>query len=219
MSVDEGAGTQSRTRTQAGTRTTSRTVSYLITQSEAVAWYLHEDLRRFVDSQQVNLSELLGIPDAEPTHTDDELVELLCDDIAHMLRDGLVRRLHLLVYDEQKDLTSNAYPLLYKATYEISLQRGLSTEGARRRGGLLRPPELGAGRVAILIDWHPDADAARRQRVRYPSYNMNWVAPDRRYDATTLVHYRDGSLTADGAVIVRRGEEASPAALRYLDVS
>ena len=45
------------------------------------------------------------------------------------------------------------------------------------------------------------------------------MAPDRRYDRTTLVKYRDGSLTADGATIVRRGEEATPGALRYLDDS
>jgi hypothetical protein len=218
VTVDSG-GTQSRTRTHEETRTTSRTVSYLITQSEAVAWYLHEDLATFVESQQIDLSDVLGIPLDQRTYRNSELIELLCDDIAHMLREGLVSRVHLLLYDRQVDTSSGAFPLIYKATYEISLQRGLSTEGARRRGGLLRPPEFGAGEFAILIDWHRDANHSRRRRIGYPAYNLNWVPPDQRYDGTTLVKYRDGSLTADGAVIVRRGEEAVPGALSYLDES
>lgn len=213
------AETRARTHAREETRTASRTVSFLITQSEAVAWYVHEDLLSFVSSQDVDLSEALGIPHEQRSYANHELVELLCDDIAHMLRDGLVSRLHLLVHDPQLDPSTKAYPLLYKATYEISLQRSLATEAARRRGGLLQAPEFAGGRFAILIHWHPDADPERRRHVCYPRYNLNWVAPDRSFDGTSLVHYRDGSLTADGATIVRRGEEATPGALRYLDDS
>jgi hypothetical protein len=217
--TSQPGGTQSRTFTREDTRTASRTVSYTITQSEAVAWYVHEDLASFVDSQHIDLAEVLGIPYDQRSFTNAELIELLCDDIAHLLREGLVERVHLLLYHAEKDLTTNAYPLLYKATYEISLQRGLQTEGPTRRGGLLRPPDFAAGEFAILVDWHPDADRERRRRVSYPSYNLNWISPDRSYDRTTLVRYRDGSLTADGAMIVRRGEEATAASLRYLDMS
>jgi hypothetical protein len=209
----EGGGTRSRTYA----RTESRTVSYVITQSAAVAWYIREDLARFVAQKKIDLSEALAVPHRERTYTDPQLVELLCDDIAHMLREGLVRRVHLLLYHDELDAGTGAFPLLYKATYEISEQPGLSTKGLKRQGGLLQPPDFAAGELAMLIDWNPDADRMSRRRVRYPSYNLNWVTPDRRFDPTTLVKYRKGSLTGVGVTIVWRDEEATSASLRYLD--
>jgi hypothetical protein len=185
--------------------------------SEAVAWHVHQDLVRVVETRDVELAELLGIPDEGRTQSDAELLELLGDDIAHLARDGLMSRVHLLVHETELDAATGAYRLLHRATYEAGEPRSARGEGSRRSGGLLRAADLASGGFAMLIGWHAGADPEQRERVTNPAYNLDWRAPEGRYDRVTLVRYRDGSLTADGAAIVRRGEEAVAAALRYLD--
>lgn len=210
-----GTGSQSNTFAHVQGKTQVKTASYTITQSEAVAIYIYEDLTLMIQQRNINLSKLLAIPSGQNRYTDTQMIEFMCDDIAHMLRDGLIQKVHFLLYDQQIDATTKAYPLFYQATYEVSLQRGLKPAGPQRHGGSLAPPQSVPRNTgfAILLDWHPNADMDRRQRVVYPAYNMNWVTPGAQYDATTLVRYREGSLTADGATIVERNELTTPNSL------
>lgn len=220
---EPGTGSQSRTRVETAVQTRSESVSYVISQSGLVATYIHEDLAGLVNVWHLDLATRLGVPQ-ELAHSNEELVELLCEDLAHMLRASLVSRVHLLLYDPEPRPAptggTECFPLLYKATYEISVQRGLRQEGGRRRNGLLDPPRLpdvGSMEFAILIDWHPKATPEQRARARYPTYTFDWAPAGDTYDATTLVEYRKGSLTADGATIVERLESAVPHTLNFLE--
>lgn len=211
-----GTGTQANTFTFVQGQTQVKVYSYEITQSAAVEFYIHEDLEQFVKDRNIDLPTLLCILPGRRSYTDEQLIQLLCADIGHMLRDSLITRVHFLLYDPQIDASTQAYPLFYQATYEVTLQRGVKQQGPQRLGELLAPPQnipRDAG-FAILLEWHPNSDMDRRQGVIYPSYNLNWVSPQSRYDPTSLVRYREGSLTADGATIVNRSESTTPGALK-----
>src|SRR6266700_2939342 len=98
-----GTGTQANTfaYVQGQTQVKVKTYNYVITQSEAVADFLLEDLDLLVKERNIDLSTLLGIPSGRRSYTDQQLLQLLCADIGHMLRDSLIIRVHFLLYDPQ----------------------------------------------------------------------------------------------------------------------
>ena len=204
-----GTGTQALTFTHVQNKTQVKTVSHVITQSEAVATYIHEDLSDLVQNMHVDLTHVLALPANRATSNSRILLEYLYEDIGLLLRNALISRVHFLLYDPHMDSMTKAYPVLYEATYEIMLQRGLQQQGPQRHGGLLTPPKHLIGHVdfVILVDWHPNADMMRRQRAVSPTYHFNWVSPQCRYDPTSLVRFREGALTMDGATIINRVEQ------------
>ncbi len=193
------------------TETTEVTVvPRIITQSQQIARYFAEDLLQFLKDTKINLAEELQIP---PEYTQDplELVEMLYDDLAHLLRDGLITGVHLLLSEQVVDKTTHAYPLRYHAWYLIQMpERTLKISEAKRFGGKLAPPRKIAdgARFVLLIDWNMTANERRRQ-ARRPEYCFDWVPESSRFDATTLIRYREGGMTVDSAT-VSRWERVAP---------
>jgi hypothetical protein len=209
----------SKTETYAYTKATAAAVVVprVVTQSEQVARYFTEDLTYFLQETGINLLDELHIP-TEYAHSNREALEMLYDDLAHMLRDQLITGIQLLLAEPKLDPNTHAYPLRYHAMYLVEMPaRGAQAGGsaqemqARRLGGYLAPPRqswVGA-RFALLIDWNRSA-TERRLQARRPEYCFDWVTGGTRYDATTLIRYREGGLTSEGAQVVRRSEAKSP---------
>lgn len=176
----------------------------IMTQSQEIARYFTDDLNQFLKDTRINLAKALEIP-SEYTQDEDMLVEMLFDDLTHMLRDGLITGIHLLLSDPNPDKNTRAYPLTYHARYVINMpERNLKVASARQFGGRLSPPKkFKAGtRFALLIDWNQNANERRRQ-VRKPDYCFNWVPETVRYDETTVVRFREGGMTVDSATVTR----------------
>jgi hypothetical protein len=204
----------SQTETYAYTRDTTKVtvVPRIITQSEQIARYFTEDLVEFVKQANIDLMRELEIPPEYARNTD-EVVWMLFDDISHMLRDGLITGVHLLLSEPKIDPNSHAYPLRYHAMYTINNpERSLRkpSDTLRRFNGFLAPPRnvwIGA-RFALLIDWNASANQRRRQAHR-PEYCFDWVPEQSRFDETSLIRYREGRMTFEAAT-VNRAEFKSP---------
>lgn len=205
----------SQTETYANTKDTTEVtvVARVMTQSEQIARYFTDDLQRFVQVAHINLMQELAIP-AEYASSNEEVIEMLYDDLTHMLREGLITGVHLLLSEPRLDPNSHAYPLRYHAQYLINAPSGVARtlqNNAQRFGGELAPLQRiwENARFALLIDWNPSANARRRQ-VRRPAYCFDWVPDQDRFDATCLIRYREGGMTYNGVVVVERTESASP---------
>ncbi len=186
-----------------------------VTQSDQIARYFTDDLKNFVRETNINLVEELDIP-SEHNLSSSEAIEMLYEDLAHMLREGIITGIHLLLSEPQRDPNSGAFPLRYHAMYVVNSntrtpQRSLSSSSVQQRGGSLALPTnvwLDA-RFALLIDWNPSANE-RRRLVRRPEYCFDWVPKQAKYDATTLIRYREGTMTVNSATVVERRELRSP---------
>ena len=220
--MSSNPSSSSMTETYAATTITTEVtvIPRVVTQSEQIARYFTEDLSKFVQDTNINLVTELQIPpdlaDSSGGLDTEAIIEMLFDDIAHMLRDTLITGVHLMISERYTDPNTGAYPLRYHAEYTVSKpppdpQRQKAEEG-KRWGGHLAPPKniWNNARFAMLIDWNPSANERRRQ-VRRPRYCFDWVPEHSRFDDTSLVRYREGGMTADGAsVVVHRQESASP---------
>lgn len=183
-----------------------------ITHSEQIARYFTEDLTYFLQETGFSLLKELQIP-TEYARSNREVVEMLYDDLAHMLRARLITGIHLLLAEPRLDPNSQAYPLRYHAMYLLEWPAGEAQSGdtrAMRLGGHLAPPKQSwaKARFALLIDWDRSA-TDRRREARRPEYCFDWVAEEDRYDDTTVIRYREGNLTSGGRVIVQRREAKS----------
>jgi hypothetical protein len=208
---------------QSGSKATTESivVPRTVTQSEYIARYFTEDLTYFINETGRNLLAELQIP-PEVTRSNAEAINMLFDDLSHMVRDHLITGIHLLLADPQFDPNLQAYPLRYYARYTIEMPQELApSEGQKsntnqnlqfiRLNGHLAPPKQSwlNARFALLIDWDRSATERRRQAHR-PVYCFDWISGQDRYDLTTLVRYREGALTSEDRVIVNRIEEKSP---------
>lgn len=211
------ANSGARTEAYQHTKATSEVivVPRIITQSEQIARYFTEDLTKFVELTNIDLMSYLNIP-PDYAHNTEGVIFMLFDDLSHMLRDGLITAIHLLLSDPKVDPNSHAYPLRYHAMYTIDTSRAAARtlkkaeDTMKRFNGHLAPPKKVwiDARFALLIDWNPTA-AERRRNVRRPEYCFDWVPEKARFDATSLVRYREGGMTFDGAN-VNRTEAKSP---------
>lgn len=204
-------GTSSGTTTFVETESTTSTtvVPSIVSRSEYIAQYFASDLEEFLRLTHINLMDELQIP---PEYSSDpvDIVAMLYDDLSHMLRDELIIGIHLLLSDNVLDANTGAYPVRYHVQYMINTSSALNptapSSGASQKpfGGLIAPPRevLKNSRFALLIDWNSTA-RVRRQRLRRPEYNFDWVQESSRFDATTVLRYRDGGLTVDGAKVER----------------
>jgi len=207
--------TQSNAVTETYALTTATTdvtvVPRIITQSEQIARYFTEDLEKFVEQSHIDLIKVLEIPPDQAYSTRD-VIYMLFDDISHMLRDGLITGIHLLLANPDIDKNLHAYPLRYHAMYTINVPaRSLKESNESQRfNGFLAPPHnvwVGA-RFALLIDWNPTANS-NRHRIRRPEYCFDWVPEHNRFDETSLIRYREGGMAFAGAT-VNRAEFKSP---------
>src|SRR6266571_2943562 len=137
----------SQTETYAATQdTTEATVTPLVmTQTEQIARYFTDDLSHLIDLANIDLIKELEIPpDSGFGVTRQEIIEMLYDDLTHMLRERLITAIHLLLSKPQRDPNTGAYPLRYHATYTIHQQgqgeRRLLAQ-VQRFGGRIAPPE------------------------------------------------------------------------------
>jgi hypothetical protein len=196
-------------------------VPRIITQSDQIAHYFTEDLEEFVRLSHTDLAKVLQIPPEYPQDTGD-IILMLYEDIAHMLRDQLIIGVHLLLSEMHPDPNTGAYPLRYHARYSITPDNNIyplapsTSTTAQRTGKSIAPPTniWREARFALLIDWNPSAKE-RRQKVRRPEYCFDWVPEEARFDATNLVRYSKGGMLSDSARVdsetVIREELTSPA--------
>lgn len=215
-----GAGTGSGTETFAEVdETVTVTVDLsTVTYAEQIARYFFDDVSNFLRETGINFATYLQLPPDSDYPTElDELMEMLYDDLAHMLRDHLITGFHLLLSEPNPDPNiNNAYPLRYHARYNIYLpQRTLDPrqpdEKPKITGGRLAPPDkvlFRDARFDMLVDWDPAATEARMHKVRRPDYWYNWVPESARFDETRLVAYREGSFSS-GHTKVGRIESAA----------
>ncbi len=212
------ATSSSQTETYTATQDTTEAIvtPLVLTQTLQIARYFTEDLSHLVNLANIDLIRVLEIP-PDPrgfSRTRKDIIQMLYEDLTHMLREGLIIAIHLLLSNPETDPNTGAYPLRYHATYTIHQQ----AEGERRLlgqvqrfGGRIAPPERVwvRARFALLIDWDLSANERRRQ-VRRPLYCFDWVPETAHFDARSLIRYRDGGLTYNGATLVARTEARSP---------
>ncbi len=209
-SSGSSSGASSGTRTFLDTKETefSTVVPSIISRSEHIAQFFVDDLEEFLRLTRIDLAEELQIPFDYPQDARD-IVAMLYDDLTHMLRDELIIGIHLLLSDNALDPNTGAYPVRYHVQYTIdrSVPPTSTSSEEKHFGGLIAPPRdvLQHMRFALLIDWNSSA-RAKRHRVRRPEYIFDWVPESSRFDATTVMRYRDGGLTADSAQVVKRVE-------------
>ena len=179
----------------------------IVARSEHIAHYFADDLEEFLRLTHVNLAEELQIP---PEYSQDprDIVAMLYDDLSHMLRDELITGIHLLLSDSKLDPNTGAYPVRYHVQYTIDASHSLAPVSSPSPtglfGGLIAPPgdALSYRRFALLIDWNRSAQS-KRHRVRRPDYNFDWIPESAKFDATTVLRYREGGLSVDGAQVRR----------------
>jgi hypothetical protein len=194
--------------------TEATVIPRIVTQSQQIARYFTDDLKYFLRETGFDLIKYLDIPDDYPQDTD-EVIEMLYEDTSHLIRDKLITGINLLISDPDPDPNlRGAYRLRYYALYQLEVpNRVLKLEDAKRFGGYLAPPPAAwrgtRYRFALLIDWEPSANEKRRKAMR-PEYCFDWVPEQASFDARTLVRYRSGGMTMDGARVVTRDELASP---------
>ncbi|HEY0754315.1 MAG TPA: hypothetical protein VGD98_10165 [Ktedonobacteraceae bacterium] len=176
-----------------------------IKQSEYIANYFTADLTEVIALTNFNLATELNLP-SNYFRNNADIIAMLYDDIAHMLRDNLIVGIHLLLSDKDMDRSLGAYPVRYHAQYTIvPAEAGVTPNLSQPDFGrpLAPPPDvIRQTQLILLIDWNPRAQSSR-SHLRRPSYNFDWVPEAARFDATTVLHYRSGSLSVDGAVVKR----------------
>jgi hypothetical protein len=202
---DPGANVQSRVYADVDAAVHAIVVPSIITQSDEIATYFAEDLEEFVRLTHTDLANAFQVPTDYPQGTKD-IINMLYEDIAHMLRDGLIIGIHLLLSDNVMDPGANAYIVRYHAHYMINNpNNAFSSASAKGRfGGLLAPPKdvWRNSLFALLIDWSPTAKN-RRYHVQRPDYCFDWVTQEKQFDATNVVHFRDGEMAVDSASVKR----------------
>lgn len=202
-----GSNTSSGTKTYADTSATAKTtvVSNAFTRSEHIATYFADDLEEFVRITHTDLATELQVPPEYSQDTHD-IITMLYDDLAHMLRDELITGIHILLSDITIDPNSSAYPVRYHVQYTIDLTPSASSTPTQPllEGGKINPPRDASGSTAfaLLIDWNKAA-GNKRYAVRRPDYNFDWVPKTSVLDATTILRFREGALTTDGARVTR----------------
>lgn len=211
--MNPGSGTRSETFVFTDNTTEVTVVPHTISQPMQIARYFTEDLKEFLRTTHIDLVQYLQIEgDRDYPQDLEEVINLLYDDISHMIRDGLLSAINLLISDNQPDSNlSGVFLLRYHATYLIGDPvRSLRNEAAQRFGGYLAPPlkMLGDGnyRFDLLIDWNDKVDKRLRRSAMRPLYLFDWVPETSRFDGSNLVRYRSGGMTMDGATIVSREE-------------
>jgi hypothetical protein len=184
----------------------------IITRSHEVALYFAEDLLKLVNTATIDLAREFQIP-LEYSQDPQDIIDMLYEDIAHMLRDGLINGIHLIISDNEMDKGTNAYKVRYHVHYRVDT-RGLDispvTDAGERRGLEFGPPlnVWHNARFALLIDWSLSAHNSYHQ-VRRPDYCFDWVTEANRFDTTNLICFREGQMVGDSAEIVSREERTS----------
>ena len=209
-SNNPGSASASRTFADTIDTTVTTVVPSIITQSDQIALYFSEDLEELVHLTGIDLAETFQIP-LDYFHDPKDIITLLYEDIAHMLRDGLITGIHLIFSDSVMDKGTNAYLVRYHVHYLVNNPNNMfaAPSPAQRFGGMIAPPRnvWRDARFALLIDWNPSA-RDRRHRVRRPNYCFDWVAEEDRFDATNVICYREGQMAVDSATVIRK--EATP---------
>lgn len=185
------------------TETETYTKTRVATKTQQVAHYLAEDLDSFIEQTHVDLAHWLGIPRNLYVGGTDYLVDLLFNDVERMLAKRLITGVHLVLSEQEPDKNTHMYTMRYHALYTINIpERSLTNDVLPEYGGRVRPPaELAPGtRFVLMIDWDPHADMHEINNVRPPEYFFHWVSLNQRYDATSLVRFREGRL---GTEVVR----------------
>lgn len=202
-------GTGTASTTFVATETDTHTKTRVATKTQQVAHYLAEDLDSFVEQTNLDLARWLGIPRDQYVGGVNYLVDLLFDDVERMLRERLITGLHLILSEPEPDKNTHMYTMRYHAHYTIAIpERSLVNDILPEYGGRLKPPkELAPGaRFVLMIDWDPRADTKKIKEAKPPDYFFHWEPLNQRYDANSLVRFREGRL---GTEVVRI-ESAAP---------
>ena len=213
--ANNNSGNQSNTNSASSTFTTSSSTTQttvsgtnVITRSDEVAVLFTDDLENLVNITGLDLAEAFQIP-YELSHDPKDIITMLHEDIAHMLRDSLITGIHMIFSDDEMDKGTNEYLVRYHVHYKVdNLNTFTSDRGIKPE--LIVPPKgiWRDARFSLLIDWSPSAKD-RRYRIRRPDYCFDWVIEENRFDATNVICFREGQMVAGSAELVSRSELTS----------
>jgi hypothetical protein len=179
-------------------------MSHTRTQSDQLARYFAEDLEQLVSLAKINLAKEFGFPPEYPSSNQD-VIDMLYEDLAHMLRGNLITGIHLVLREPHADPNTGFYPVRYHVHYTVgSKTENISGISHGHLGGLTPPPPevWQDARFALLIDWN----STTKERVCRPEYLFDWIPDEAHFDSTNLIHYRNEHLAVDGASVLQMTE-------------
>lgn len=195
----------------------------ILIKAESIARYFIEDLEALIRNTNIDLPAYIQQTPGELQLNNRDVLSMLYDDIAHMLRDEVIIGLHVLFSDEQKNDDLNSYPLRYLAKYSFDKIGNNNLEeikSLKSISGPLAPPEniWCNAHFALTAKWNPIARLDRYLRIRRPSYNFDWQSESPRsqeskpqrelYDGANLRLYREEVVTINQALLFIREEFA-----------
>src|SRR5262249_3193675 len=150
----------------------SVTYADVLTATEAAACYVGRDLRYLVQAARVPLAKHLNVP-RELARDDDVVVELLLHDIERMLRQHLIRAVHLMLSDKELN-DNNQYSVRYHAHYEVRRETLRSSAGVW--GDIIKAPArtLANAHFTLGISWREQTSRDKRRSIKPPEYFFSW---------------------------------------------
>lgn len=167
-------------------------------QGDAIAGYFIEDLADLLRAARLNLAAHLHVP-ATYSRNPREVQEMLYADLTHLIRDGLLGALHLMLFDQEPS-EYDEHAVLYHARYIAQRDAILHQDLICTAGRLLPPGDLVRGaRLALALEW--DALALMERRLdarRAHGYCFDWPADDPQPDELNLLRFIGDSIAAKG---------------------
>jgi len=180
--------------------------------SEQVADYFTQDLYLLVKRARIDLASEFQVP-PEYSRDLEDIVELIRQDIMHMLDDGLIDGMRLILSDSEMDKGTNAYAVRYQVRYQVdvsTLDPTIMSNGDAMGSGFGPPGRIWHNaRFTLLIDWLPSAHNVLNQ-VRRPNYHFDWVTEENYFDATNLFSLNRPGVVLDGTDEIVTRDEFTP---------
>lgn len=165
-------------------------------QGDAIAGYFIEDLADLLRAGRLNLAAHLHVPASYPRNPR-EVQEMLYADLTHLLRDGLLGALHLILFEHEPN-EYDEHVVRYHARYLAQRDAVLHQDLVCTAGRVPPPLELARGaRLALVIEW--DALALMERRLdacRAQGYCFDWPADDPQPDDLNLLRFVGTSIAA-----------------------
>src|SRR5258708_1104731 len=164
--------------------------------SRSIAQYLVQGIQELVSHMNLDLASYLGSSGKETR----ELLEMLREDIEHMLYDELINGIRLVIERQRKNQAMEPRLYLYQANYTI-VYNGRASVIPATMGGLIAPPaNLGPHiQFDLQMDWKQPITEDQWRKVRPPFYHFDWspwMTNVAIYNDKNLVLYREGTFIA-----------------------
>ena len=175
------------------------------TRNTGIAYYLLEDIETLVKSFNFNLASYFG----SYGKRNEEILDLLYEDIVHMLEEDIINEIRLVIERQDKKLFRRSRLYLYQAIYIIRpIDDGFGMD--TRVGGMIAPPtNLGLHiQFDLQIGWKPSiVEKQQNPKVHRPFYHFDWNPREANIETNNVRHlilYRVGTFS----YLVKREEFA-----------